>query len=108
MRETAGAPSGTTTAWLMPLADADEGGWELEAACRSEDPTMFFGPNRFEPKRERLERERSAKTICRACPVIDACRDHAVVHGELYGVWGGLGEAERRGLVDEGGVARSA
>lgn len=92
----------------MAPTDAEGDGWELAAACRSEDPMMFFGPNRFEPKRERLEREQSAKTVCRTCPVIEACREHAVVHGELYGVWGGLGEADRRGLLGQHGVARTA
>lgn len=95
---------------MPPPQDGD--GWELAAACRREDPTMFFGPNRFEPKRERLAREQAAVAICGTCPVIKECREHAVTHGEHYGVWGGLGEADRRGLItayEERGLgARSA
>ena len=31
------------------------------------------------------------------CPVQVPCREHAMATGETFGVWGGLGEAERRG-----------
>jgi WhiB family transcriptional regulator, redox-sensing transcriptional regulator len=70
--------------------------WEGRAACKGHDPSLFFGPNRFEPKRERLAREAAAKEVCRVCPVRQECRDHALATGETFGVWGGLGEAERR------------
>lgn len=73
--------------------------WDQHAQCRSHDPTLFFGPNRFEPKRERLAREAEAKAVCATCPCIRACREHAIETGELYGVWGGLGETDRRDLV---------
>ena len=92
--------------WLdAPLVPDDGDGWELEARCRAEDPTLFFGPNRFEPKRERLQREAAAKAVCAGCPALVACREHALEQGELYGVWGGLGEADRRTmLAARGGV----
>lgn len=83
-------------------------GWEKDAACRRVDPVLFFGPNGFEPKRERLAREAAAKAVCATCPAIAPCRAHALASGELYGVWGGLGEADRRALLTErdgGGVA---
>lgn len=76
-----------------------EPGWVREARCRTEDPRLFFGPNRFEPKRERLAREEAAKYVCQQCPSIVACRNYALVTGETYGVWGGLGEVERRELL---------
>lgn len=78
-----------------------DGGWEALGACRGEDPSLFFGPNRFEPKAQRLAREERAKAICATCPVIDPCREYALRHGEIYGVWGGLGEAERRALLEQ-------
>ena len=74
-------------------------GWEIQARCRDEDPALFFGPNRFEPKRERLAREAAAKEVCATCPAVQACREHALAMGELYGVWGGLGEADRRAIL---------
>ena len=87
------------------LVDVSTDGWEVAASCRSHDPTLFFGPNRFEPKRERLAREAAAKEVCATCPALEACRDYALRNGEVYGVWGGLGEADRRELVDRGRIA---
>lgn len=75
-------------------------GWEQAGACRGVDPSLFFGPNRFEPKRERLAREDAAKAICATCPVVEPCRDAAVRLGESFGVWGGTGEVERRALLE--------
>ncbi|MEX1178920.1 MAG: WhiB family transcriptional regulator [Nitriliruptor sp.] len=97
MRET----NGTTVAGAVAalLAAPQDDAWEVGARCRTEDPTLFFGPNRFEPKRERLAREARAKAVCSGCPVLDTCREHAVTNGELYGVWGGLGETDRRTLI---------
>jgi WhiB family transcriptional regulator, redox-sensing transcriptional regulator len=71
---------------------------------------LFFGPNRFEPKRERLAREAEAKAVCAGCPSLQACREYALGQGELYGVWGGLGENDRRAVVarNAGAMARSA
>jgi WhiB family transcriptional regulator, redox-sensing transcriptional regulator len=84
------------------LISIDHGAdWESRARCRGSDPTLFFGPNRFEPKRERLQREATAKEICARCPAVLACREYALAHGEAYGVWGGLGEAERRAVIAE-------
>ena len=76
--------------------DAD---WETRAACKGRDPSLFFGPNQFEPKRDREAREEAAKAVCARCPVILHCRERAILRGELYGVWGGLGEVERRTLL---------
>lgn len=82
--------------------------WDQQARCRNRDPALFFGPNRFEPKRERLAREAEAKAVCAMCPCIQACREYAISTGELYGVWGGLGETDRRELVAEGGSIATA
>lgn len=83
----------------LELVDVSDG-WELDARCRGEEDALFFGPNRFEPKRERLAREQAAKAICAGCPVVAECRDFALRHGEMYGVWGGLGEGDRRVLFE--------
>lgn len=82
------------------ITEVSADGWETTAKCRSHDPALFFGPNQFEPKRERLEREAEAKAICRTCPALQLCREYALSSGEIYGVWGGLGEADRRAIMD--------
>lgn len=79
------------------LGDGRE--WERHAACQGLDSSLFFAPNRFESKREREAREAAAKAICHICPVIDACRETALMRGEAFGVWGGLGEFDRRELL---------
>jgi WhiB family transcriptional regulator, redox-sensing transcriptional regulator len=83
-------------------------GWDQEARCRTHDPTLFFGPNRFEPKRERLAREAEAKAVCAGCPCLRACRDYALSAGELYGVWGGMGESDRREVLARRGSIATA
>jgi WhiB family transcriptional regulator, redox-sensing transcriptional regulator len=67
-----------------------------DARCRDEPAELFFGPSHTETRRERVRRERRAKALCDDCSVLDACRAHALEHPELHGVWGGLGELERR------------
>lgn len=82
--------------------------WELDALCRGTEGGLFFGPHGFESKQDRAVREEAAKAICAHCPVLSACRERALQHGEAYGVWGGLGEAERRALLErEGRVAQA-
>ena len=74
--------------------------WQLEAACRGEDAAVFFPPPHFERKEVRVARERIAKSICRTCPVAEACLDYALRTREPHGVWGGLNEFERRHLLE--------
>ncbi len=82
-------------------ANTWEYGWQWRAACRGEDTKLFFPPNRFEPKEERLHREHRAKAICAICPVRVECLEYAVRTREPHGVWGGLNELERRLLLRE-------
>lgn len=69
--------------------------WERGARCR-QAANVFFGPNRFEPKAERIAREARAKAICLECPALVPCRKASLANEELFGVWGGLTEQERR------------
>lgn len=73
--------------------------WERFAACAPEDITLFFGPHEPEDRRDRAVREERAKRICARCPVVEPCRRAALSRGERFGVWGGLGERERRRLL---------
>lgn len=77
--------------------------WQRAAACRGGHAAAFFPPAHFERNDVRLARERVAKSICRSCPVAEACLDHALHTREPHGVWGGLNELERRTLVEGGG-----
>jgi len=101
-------PSRPVRLALVAEVGDTESAWQLEARCRGIDAGLFFGPHGFEPKRERAEREAAAKAFCRRCPVVEACREHALVQQELYGVWGGLGETERRVLLERAGRVAQA
>ena len=79
------------------------------ARCHGADPDLFFGPPGVETRIDRQRREAEAKALCRECPALVACREHALVNAEVFGVWGGLGEQERRTqLVRLGRLAHSA
>jgi WhiB family redox-sensing transcriptional regulator len=57
---------------------------------------VFFPPSTFERKEQKLDREAKAKSICRECPVVEACLEFAVRIKEPHGIWGGRNEVERR------------
>ena len=59
----------------------DRAAWEVQAACRDLDTTLFFSDD--------LDEISAAKRICLACPVRTRCLDAAVERGEQYGIWGG-------------------
>ncbi|MBX3285185.1 MAG: WhiB family transcriptional regulator [Actinobacteria bacterium] len=73
--------------------------WQLKAACRGPQASVFFPPGTFERKEEKLGREVRAKEICRTCPVKRPCLDYAVAIREPHGIWGGLNENERKNLL---------
>ena len=80
----------------VPLIEVWE--WQGAAACRGMDSATFFHPpaERNAARENRIER---AKQICRQCPALLACRDHALRVREPYGIWGGLSEDERAELL---------
>ena len=78
--------------------------WQLRAACRGPESTLFFPPTASERKEERETREARAKIICSTCPVREPCLDYALEIREPHGIWGGRNEHERRELL----AARSA
>lgn len=79
-----------------PVADLWD--WRYVGLCRTTDPEEFFHPEGERGERRRRRDER-AKRVCRRCPVIEECREHALAAREPYGVWGGLTESEREELL---------
>jgi WhiB family redox-sensing transcriptional regulator len=57
---------------------------------------LFFGLDDSETPAERRAREDKAKQICAVCEVRRECLDYALAAREVYGIWGGLTEIERR------------
>ncbi len=81
----------------LPGPIADLWDWQLQGACRSADPTLFFHPE-GERGPMRSARETAAKAVCATCPVLAACARHALAVREPYGVWGALSEDEREAI----------
>ena len=77
-----------------------EESWQIRAACRGPQASVFFPPPQFERKVDRLERERRAKAICAECMVRSDCLDYSIQIKEPHGIWGGLNEHERRALAE--------
>jgi WhiB family redox-sensing transcriptional regulator len=75
---------------LFELIKTLDMSWAQEAACRHADANAWFS-HHLEPAYE------VAKTICRTCPVINQCLEHALTY-EHDGIWGGLGSDERKQL----------
>jgi len=66
----------------------DERPWVVFAACRDADPDTFFPSSKYA--------EREALALCRICPVQRECLDYAYEAKEVFGIWGGLSEKQRR------------
>jgi WhiB family redox-sensing transcriptional regulator len=69
--------------------------WRHRAACRDEDPELFFPIGNTGPALSQIE---EARAICQRCSVIEDCLTWALESGQDAGVWGGLSEDERRAL----------
>lgn len=83
----------------LPMPTSQSWEWQTAAACRGMSSASFFHPWGARGT-ARVDLERRAKQICAECPVIDACRRHALEVQEPYGVWGGLSEDERLVLLN--------
>ena len=77
----------------LPKPLIDEYEWQDRALCRQLPVDEFFDMENSRGGR-REEQERKAKSVCRRCPVIDACLRHALA-AEDFGVWGGTTASER-------------
>lgn len=87
----------------LPKPVTDEWDWQLYARCRNQAVTVFF-PSRTLRGAKRLQFEKTAKDICRTCPVLLQCRTFALETHQPYGIWGGMTASERscRPKSDEG------
>jgi WhiB family redox-sensing transcriptional regulator len=69
--------------------------WRNDAACKDEDPDVFFPIGTTGIAVEQVE---DAKRICARCSVQEPCLEFALASNQDAGVWGGLTEDERRTL----------
>jgi len=79
--------------------------WRHLAACRYEDPELFFPIGNTGPALLQIE---DAKAVCRRCDVVDQCLQWALESGQDAGVAGGMSEDERRSLKRRAARLRAA
>ncbi len=72
--------------------------WREHARCRGADAAIFY------PTTE--DEIRKARAFCATCPVRECCLEHALLHRERDGIWGGMTGRERRRVLRQryGGV----
>src|SRR5690606_41026286 len=63
--------------------------WRHHAACRDEDPELFFPIGTSGPALLQVEQ---AKAVCRRCTAAEQCLAEALRRRE-YGIWGEIGRA---------------
>ena len=61
--------------------------WMADGNCRLHLPATFFPSDGAGVER--------ARRICRGCPVLATCREHALKVGEKHGIWGAMTARER-------------
>lgn len=88
---TAPAPTRLGTKSASPTTE----NWRSYAACRTEDPELFF-PIGSGPAAQAQAEE--AKRVCWRCPAMQLCGQWAVQTRQESGVWGGMAEWDRRRL----------
>ena len=75
--------------------------WRDRAACRGPETALFFPPTHAPSdatsatRASGAPRRSAASARCRR-----ECLEYALGIGEMHGIWGGLNEAERRGLLE--------
>ena len=86
------------------MASRQDLDWQRFAACKGEDPELFFSPgpgpdgtDLRELAGERKRREAQAKAICARCPVWRDCLEYRLgsEHQLDGGIWAGLDQEQR-------------
>lgn len=62
-------------------------------ACKGIAPHVFFPTTGQSPA--------EAQRVCARCEVREECLEYALTESEIYGVWGGLSERQRRKLTKD-------
>lgn len=82
------------------LENSFGGEWQAGAACSPSTAELFFPLGNYRGGRQE-KRVRRAKRICRDCPVVSECLEHALsnnLNETDDGIWGGMTPSERRKL----------
>lgn len=72
--------------------------WVTRAKCAEIGGEQWFPEAKGTPSK-------AARQICRECPVMELCREYAVVNHINYGIWGDTSPTERVTIRRERGLA---
>ncbi|MCG7203641.1 WhiB family transcriptional regulator [Streptomyces arenae] len=72
------------------MANSSGEEWQARAKCRTADPEELFVEGAAQNR---------AKAVCTGCPVRTECLAYALDHRVEHGIWGGMTERARRGLL---------
>jgi len=81
----------------------DEWAWQEQSNCRNADSDLFFLDPMMRGK-EKRNKEQEAKKICKGCPVVQQCLNHALSIPEFFGVWGGMTADQRNSILRKQGL----
>lgn len=90
--------TGHRAVYTSGMSTAGGGDWRHRARCRDTDASVFFS-DAAAGSALRDGDDAEAKAICRRCPVVTACLQHALTTPERHGVWGGTTETEREAVL---------
>lgn len=76
------------------MTSAREEAWREYALCGQVVNAEIFHPTKGGSTAD-------GKRICAACDVRAICLEYSLSHGENEGIWGGMGEQERKKLRKE-------
>lgn len=96
---------GGTLALTMPKYEPSDHDWRVGASCKDTDPSLFFPIGTTGVAIDQIE---AAKQVCTTCPCLAECLQFALDTNQDAGVWGGLGEEERRVIRRQRAAARRA
>ena len=67
--------------------------WQDKAECKNYPPAIFYPEDSVGVD--------AARQICMMCEVQADCLEYALENKELFGVWGGTSERERRRILKQ-------
>jgi WhiB family redox-sensing transcriptional regulator len=73
-----------------PAAEPQPYRYPDDALCAQTDPELFHPEVGVSISH--------ARKVCTTCPVRIECLEHALEHGELHGVWGGMTPNQRKAI----------
>jgi WhiB family transcriptional regulator, redox-sensing transcriptional regulator len=80
-----------------PRPIVEDWDWQSRGNCLRWPTEVFFPEDQGRPGLR--ARQQRAMQICRNCPVLNECREHALAAPEVHGIWGATTPRQRAHLL---------